>query len=151
MRKYLLHACFLLLPFSLLAQGGNDLDKEGFHQLILQSFDDVFSAGKIDRINAYYADGFLILEDGVIWNRDSVVHALSQMKDRPNFTRKNTIDVRQFERKGATAWGSYFNDAHITLASGRVIHVRWLESAVLIKVKKEWKISVLHSTVVHRK
>jgi ketosteroid isomerase-like protein len=62
--------------------------------------------------------------------------------------RVNTIDFIKVTVKGPVAWVSYHNMADIA-KKGKQRQVRWLESAVLEKTKGEWKVALLHSTVLN--
>ena len=98
---------FLCLAISSPAQD-KTLTKESFQSLLLNSFDDIFSEGKIEKLHDYYSHDFRILENGLVWNEDSVVNVI---KERASSGRKvnrtNSITVIQFEANGNTAWGSY--------------------------------------------
>jgi hypothetical protein len=121
--------------------------KQQFHNLILQTFDDLFSGMKVEKLDNYFTEDFLILEQGVIWNKDTVVNLLQRMlKSDQKRTRINRINVVEFEHKGKTAWGSYWNEADIITNDGPVRKIKWLESAVLVRQKGQWKIKLLHST-----
>ena len=87
---------------------------------------------------------FLLLENGAVWNIDTLVGKLSPLKTL-NFSRKNYIDIIRTDIKGNMAWVAYNNAADMSMG-GQAMHVQWLESAVLVKDKKNWKIQLLHST-----
>jgi hypothetical protein len=145
-----LYLSLLFIIPALFANAQKSLNTNEFQNLILQSFNDIFSAWKLDKIDQYYAKDFQILEDGLIWNKDSLYTYLKRRIDSgKKIERKNKIDVVEFNTVRNTAWGSYYNYAEIKLDDTKVRNVRWLESVVLIKQNGIWKIKLLHSTKIH--
>ena len=144
--------CCLSFTLSANAQNKKDMDSARFGALILQSFDDIFSNWKIEKISEYYADDFTLLENGEVWNKDSVALLLTKrIASGQTIKRVNAINVLQFRIDGGTAWGSYYNDAVISRNGGPERKVRWLESVVLVRQKNGWKIQTLHSTIIPQK
>jgi len=64
-----------------------------------------------------------------------------------SFSRTNHLDFMQTEIKGNTAWSIYYNSADMII-DGLEVHREWLESAVLLKEGKVWKVKLLHSTTL---
>jgi len=93
-------------------------------------------------------DDFLLLEHGEVWNMDTLVSKLSLPKGT-KFNRVNSFKFIETEYKGKWAWVSYHNTADFTV-NDRKRQVNWLESAVLVKEKGEWKIKMLHSTIIEK-
>ncbi|HRG23687.1 MAG TPA: nuclear transport factor 2 family protein [Chitinophagaceae bacterium] len=92
---------------------------------------------------------FIVLENGVIWNLDTLQEKINLSKAIPDFNRVNTIEFTDTRIKGKTAWVSYHNRADY-IRNGKKSYVQWLESAVLVKAGRKWKVQLLHSTVVKR-
>jgi ketosteroid isomerase-like protein len=142
---------FLLSVLSFTAQSQHSLDKEAFHHLLLQSFDDIFSQWKSESIHQYYTADFTILEDGKVWNKDSVTTAINtKIASGQQIKRSNAITVLEFFAEGDLAWGSYYNEATIRINGSPERKVRWLESAVLVKQPNGWRIRLLHSTRIRQ-
>lgn len=95
------------------------------------------------------APSFLLLENGLIWNVDSLLQRINQNKAVKDFKRINTIDFIATKVRNNTAWTTYNNQAEVT-KNGQHSLIKWLETAVLIKEGKAWKIEVLHSTLIKR-
>ena len=87
---------------------------------------------------------FQLLEDGDVWTIDSLIVVLGKV-NKADFSRTNRIDFVKVEQRDNVAWVSYFNYAQIKIGQ-KEFALKWLESAVLLKNKKRWKISLLHST-----
>lgn len=102
------------------------------------------------KLRSYCQPGFELLEHGEVWSIDVLENKL-----KPNvgtgMHRENKFEFIQVKVQGKTAWVSYWNQAHITRTNQPDRHVKWLESAVLVKTSQGWKISLLHSTVVPQK
>lgn len=103
----------------------------------------------LPKLRSYCQTDFVLLEDGQVWTIDTLENRL-----KPNLgtgmKRVNTIDFINVKVKGPVAWVSYRNTADI-VRDGKQRQVRWLESAVLEKTKGEWKLALLHSTVLKPK
>lgn len=121
-------------------------EKQKIHQTIMDFFEG-FSTRDIGTIKKHTTADFLLLEDAMLWNTDTIAHRFHQAKARgDNFTRVNSFDFIKTEIKGQTAWVAYHNTANISGDMPRT--VKWLESAVLMKRGNEWKIEMMHSTPV---
>lgn len=121
-------------------------EKQKIHQTIIDFFEG-FSIRDIGTIKKHTTADFLLLEDAMLWNTDTIAHRFHQAKARGNnFTRVNSFDFIKTEIKGQTAWVAYHNTANIS--GDRPRTVKWLESAVLMKRGNEWKIEMMHSTPV---
>ncbi len=97
-----------------------------------------------DTLNYHSTADFHLLEDGEVWNMDTLVSKIMPRKNA-GIVRVNTFKFLKTEQKGNMAWVSYFNTAEFSKADKRQT-VKWLESAVLLKEKGRWKIQMLHST-----
>ena len=137
-----------LLTLTLATYGQTKSDEQQIKDVIQNSFDDLWSATKLDKISQYYSNDFMLVENGVIWNTDSVLVSLKrrqQRADRPQ--RINKIDVLKVDVDGNHGRVAYFNEATFTFADKPSRTVRWLESAALKKSDSGWRIHLLHSTM----
>jgi hypothetical protein len=134
---------FVLVTISFNSYAQNDKSKAEVNQTLIQLFDGI---AKLDmnKIQQYSTHDVIILEDGAIWNMDSVRNIVNMMKGT-TFSRTNTFDFIQTEVKGNTAWVVYHNTADMTI-NGQAMNIRWMESAVLVKEGNAWKVRLLHST-----
>jgi hypothetical protein len=100
----------------------------------------------LPKLRSHCQADFSLLEDGQVWTIDTLENRL-----KPNIgsglKRVNTIDFINVTVRGPVAWVSYHNTAAI-VRNGNERQIRWLESAVLERQKGEWKLSLLHSTVL---
>jgi len=138
---------FLLLPSSLLAQQVASNDEEKIKNVIIQLFDG-FAQLDNTKITKQTTSDFMLLENGAIWNNDTIVKKITFTKNKyESFSRVNRIEFIRTEIRGNTAWTCFYNEANFRMDS-TTRSVRWLESAILIKQKKEWKVQQFHSTVL---
>lgn len=78
---------------------------------------------------------------------DTLLNKLNPLKLNITFNRINHLNFIQTDVKSNVAWVAYYNTADISV-NGRKRSVNWLESAVLVKDGKAWKVQLLHSTVM---
>jgi hypothetical protein len=101
------------------------------------------------KMRTYLTSDFLLLEDGEVWNADSLSKNFVRFKGT-DFRRKNTFKFIRNEVQGKTATVVYHNRAEV-MVNGKPFVVEWMESALLVKEKNNWKIKMLHSTVIKSK
>ena len=148
--------CLLFFAGTCFGQKRIDLEKQQIKHLISASFDEVFSDLNAKKMDKFYTDDFLLLEDGALWNRDSIANSFDQtinatLKEKIIPRRINTIDFIDIKISNGMAWVVYQNYAvwkHETTIYGKA---HWLESATAIRTKDGWKLQMLHSTYVKSK
>ena len=97
-----------------------------------------------DTLKLYSTSDFHLLEDGHVWNMDSL---LAKVMPRRNskLQRINSFNFIRSEENENTAWVSYYNSAEFRLGDRQQV-VKWLESVILKKINGIWKIQMMHST-----
>lgn len=140
-RVFVLIAALLLVSLYTHAQ-----DEKVKIQSVVINFFDGLSKLNSDEIKANCTADFVLLENGKVWNTDSLINFIAPLKTM-NFKRANTLKFISTDQNNEVAWVSYYNTADITL-NAQQMNLKWLESAVLIKEKDGWKIKLLHSTVI---
>ena len=136
--------CFTILSFG---QSATKTDKSQIKQLIIESFDEIWSKLDSKNIDKYYTKDFLLLENGEIWNNDSIANYLDKaLLEKPIPNRVNSIEVIEIKILNKMAWIAYKNQAVFSFDDKRTKKVYWLESATAILTKKGWKLEMLHST-----
>ncbi|RYZ17860.1 MAG: nuclear transport factor 2 family protein [Chitinophagaceae bacterium] len=113
----------------------------------VRAFFEGFSVRNADSIAATVTPDFVLLEEGAVWNMDTLRSKLAVPPKTP-YTRTNQLEFYRTERQGHMAWVYYDNVAVFT-AGTLSKRVHWLESAVLVQDRSgQWKIRMLHSTPV---
>ncbi|MGA0555663.1 nuclear transport factor 2 family protein [Larkinella sp. VNQ87] len=138
----------LLTTITFPTLGQQNREEEKVKKVIVDAFQAIADID-LPNLRSYCQPDFILLEDGQVWTIDTLENRL-----RPNLgsgmKRVNTIDFIKVTVRGPVAWVSYHNTADIT-RNNKQRQVRWLESAVLEKMKGEWKLALLHSTVLEAK
>jgi hypothetical protein len=97
-----------------------------------------------DTLRFYATPDFQLLENGEVWNLDTLISKVMPRKDS-RIQRVNTFEFIRTEQTGDIAWVTYHNSAEFSLGEKKQT-VKWMESAVLVKDKGRWKLQMLHST-----
>ena len=139
----------LMMLFTTISFGqvSNETDKTRIKNLIIESFDEIWSKLDAKNIDKYYTKDFLLLENGEVWNNDSIKNYLDNaMLRKPNLKRMNTIEVIEIKIANKMAWIAYQNYATFSSDNKIIRKAHWLESATAILTKNGWKLEMLHST-----
>lgn len=128
-------------------QVSNETDKTRIKNLIIESFDEIWSKLDAKNIDKYYTKDFLLLENGEVWNNDSIKNYLDNaMLRKPSLKRMNTIEVIEIKIANKMAWIAYQNYATFSSDNKIIRKAHWLESATAILTENGWKLEMLHST-----
>lgn len=74
-----------------------------------------------------------------------------RMMPKPGSQRSNVFDFRAVEVVGDVAYAHWFLESRMTDEKGVRSERRWLESGVLRRSKRVWKIALVHSTRIDKK
>ena len=139
---------FLLFLISTTLFAQKQTEQQQVQQALLLVFE-AFSEGSVAKMEQALTADVKILETGEVWTLDTVRSYFA--RPRPaDYKRLNTLDFFQTEVEGKMAFVSYHNTAAIH-ANGKDRMVKWLESAVLVKQGKSWRVKMLHSTRLQTK
>ncbi|RZK81244.1 MAG: nuclear transport factor 2 family protein [Pedobacter sp.] len=122
--------------------------KKVVNQVVVDFFDGLAEL-KEEKLKVNTTKDFLLLEDGMVWTVDSLTKGFDGMR-KASIKRVNSFQFIKTDIKGNTAWVSYYNKATITRGDNNRV-IEWLESAVLIREGKDWKINLMHSTPLKKK
>ncbi len=106
---------------------------------------DALSNNDTAGIKLYITADIHFFEYGQIWTTDTIIHKMMLSSGMAGFKRTNKFDFVSTSINGNTAWTTYYLHSEIT-RNGKQEIVNWMETVVLVKEKKQWKINVLHST-----
>jgi len=131
-------------------QVSNETDKTLIGNLVIESFDEIWSKLNSKNIDKYYTKDFLLLENGEVWNNDTIAKYLDRaILRKPNPIRINTIEIIEIKVANGKAWVAYQNHATFSIDNKIVRKAHWLESAVAILTENGWKLEMLHSTRIN--
>lgn len=89
-------------------------------------------------------------EYGQVWTIDTLIQKVLPAKSIPGFKRINKFQFLSTRIHHQTAWVTYYLQSTITRDKIEET-LNWIETVILVKGKKEWKIEVLHSTRLNKK
>lgn len=90
-----------------------------------------------------------LFEYGQVWNIDTLILKAITQNQSVDFKRTNSFKFMNTAADKNTAWVNYRLQSAIN-RDGKQSIVQWLETVVLVKEKKRWKIKHLHSTLIKR-
>ena len=90
-----------------------------------------------------------LYEYGQVWNIDTLILKAITQNQSVDFKRTNSFKFMNTAADKNTAWVNYRLQSAIN-RDGKQSIVQWLETVVLVKEKKRWKIKHLHSTLIKR-
>ena len=88
-------------------------------------------------------------EYGKTWSVDTLIRLAITKNKAADFKRVNKLDFINTTVSENAAWTTYNLHSEIT-RNGKTESVHWLETVILVRHEKKWKISVLHSSLVKR-
>jgi hypothetical protein len=88
-------------------------------------------------------------EYGQVWNIDSLIYKAITLNSAIDFNRTNKFEFLKTETAKNAAWVTYRLYSDI-LKDGKKTLIEWVETVVLTKQNKQWKVAHLHSTLVKR-
>ncbi len=97
----------------------------------------------------YCADDIVLIEYGSIWNADTLIQKAITLNTAPDFKRTNTLEFISTNVKGRVAWAMYNLHSEIT-RNEKLSTLHWVETVFAVRKGKDWKIKVLHSTLIKR-
>jgi ketosteroid isomerase-like protein len=147
-RNILLNLLLILQFFTAEAQARWTKKEQKVQQVVTEMFQ-ALADRDFGKLKANCTADIIVLENGVVWNLDTLQEKINLSKAIPDFNRVNTIEFADTRIKGKTAWVSYYNRADY-IRNGKKSYVQWLESVVLVKMGRKWRVQLLHSTVVKR-
>ena len=123
-------------------------DQQEVNQTVINFFEAISNRNSADLKDNCTVD-ILLLENGSIWNADTLILKAITLNTATDFKRINTFDFINTTVADNTAWVTYNLSSEIT-RNGKQSTVQWMETVIVIKEKQKWKIKVLHSTLIKR-
>jgi len=117
---------------------------------VRQTVSDYYAAfGGLDqqKYRALVTEDYLLLENGELLDIEGDVAGMPSPETHPR--RKDVFDFRSVKIQGDVAYAVYFLSSDITDDKGARSR-RWLESAILRRSGKDWRMALLHSTRIDK-
>lgn len=100
-------------------------------------------------LKSFCTHDITLYEYGQVWNLDTLIRKAITMNQSADFKRSNTFAFLSTTTGNNLAWVTYRLNSAIT-RDGKQTTAEWLETVVLAKEKKQWKVKHLHSTLLKR-
>jgi ketosteroid isomerase-like protein len=143
MRKIYLLFIGMLLSAMLHAQNVAR-EVRAVQQSIEKMFDALTNADTA-ALKLYCTGDVKFYEYGQIWTIDTLIQKVMQANSIPDFKRTNSFEFVSTSISKKTAWVTYYLQSIIS-RNGKEEIIKWMETVILLKEKKQWRINVLHST-----
>jgi len=142
----------LFIAFSLsamlMAQEPLTTSQQQVQQTVINMFGALSNRDSVS-LKSYCTSDVTLYEYGQVWNMDTLILKAITQNQAAGFKRSNHFDFINTQVKKNTAWVSYHLRSEYT-RYGNQGSAYWIETVVLVKEKKRWKIEVLHSTLIKR-
>ena len=148
MKKTIILLITLVFTGQLCAQEQLTRNQQAVQQSIIKLFDALSNRDSVSLKN-YCTSDITLYEYGQVWNIDTLILKAISQNQSADFKRTNTFDFINTIADKTTAWVTYRLQSAIT-RDGKQATVQWLETVVLIRAKKQWRVKHLHSTLTKR-
>ena len=148
MKKTIISLIFFLFSTLLYAQKQLSKTEQSVQQTVVKLFEALSNRDSVSLKNYSTAD-ITLYEYGQIWNVDTLIMKAVTLNQAADFKRTNTFDFTNTTTDKTMAWVTYRLQSAIT-RDRKQSTVQWLETVVLAKEKKQWKVKHLHSTLIKR-
>ena len=142
----------LLIAFSIsaimMAQEQLSTSQQEVQQTVIKMFDALSNRDSIS-LKLYCTADITLYEYGQVWNIDTLILKAITLNQSTDFRRTNSFDFINTATDKNIAWATYHLNSSIT-RDGKQATIQWLETIVLVKEGKLWKVKHLHSTLSKR-
>lgn len=138
-----------ILPIGLLhAQDQFSKTQQTVQQTVIKMFEALSNRDSVS-LKTYCTADITLYEYGQVWNIDTLILKAIIQNQSANFKRTNSFDFINTTVDKTMAWVTYRLQS-IVIREGKETTVQWLETVILVKGKKRWKVKHLHSTLIKR-
>ena len=138
-----------LVSISIVHAQKNLTDKQlSVKQAISKVFDALSNRDSIS-LKKYCTSDVSFFEYGQIWTLDTMILKAIKRNTAKDFKRVNTLEFINTSVDVNSAWAAYNLHSEF-VREGKQSTAHWLETVVLVREKKKWKLKLLHSTSIKR-
>lgn len=148
MKNIFLVVLLLINQFVVHAQSNLYRRQQTVQQVVIKMFD-ALSNGDSVALKTYSAADITLFEYGQIWNIDTLILKAITQNQSADFKRNNSFEFINTTLDKSTAYVTYRLQS-VIFKDGKQSTVQWLETVILVKEKKRWKVKHLHSTFIKR-
>jgi SnoaL-like domain len=146
-KKYLALIAVILFSTILQAQESTT-NHQKIQKAIVRMFDALSKKDSIS-LKANCTTNVTFYEYGQVWNIDSLIYKAITLNSAIDFNRTNKFEFLKTKTAKKAAWVTYRLYSDI-LKDGKKTLIEWVETVVLTKQNKQWKVAHLHSTLVKK-
>ena len=140
----------LVITFSIsaimMAQEQLSTSQQEVQQTVIKMFDALSNRDSVSLKNYCSAD-ITLYEYGQVWNMDTLILKAITLNQSADFKRTNSFEFINTTADENMGWVTYRLQSIIT-RDGKEATAQWLETVVLVKEKRQWKVKHLHSTLL---
>ncbi len=133
----------------LTAQPEQTRDQQEVLQTIVKMFE-ALSIRDTVALNMHCTNYVTFYEYGQVWNIDTLIRRGITLNQAADFKRTNSFSFIYTESNKSTAWATYRLNS-VLVVDGKHIVVDWLETVLLMRERRLWKVKHLHSILVSRR
>jgi len=148
MKKTTLLLIATVLAGLLHAQNQLSKNQKAIQQAVILLFDALSNRDSV-RLKAYSTTDITLYEYGQVWNMDTLILKAITLNQATDFKRTNSFEFINTTADKNIAWVTYRLQS-VIIKDGKEATVQWLETVVLVKERKQWKVKHLHSTLIKR-
>jgi len=130
------------------AQQSLTKDQQEVQQTVIKFFESLSNRDSVS-LKSYSATDISLIEYGQIWTLDTLIRRAIRLNTASDFKRVNLLEFINSAVDKNTAWATYNLHSKI-IRGGKQVSIHWLESVIMVREKKKWRIKVLHSTMIKR-
>ncbi|HYK43662.1 MAG TPA: hypothetical protein VEV83_00740, partial [Parafilimonas sp.] len=105
-RKPILLICLIVGSFACRAQEKPLSENDKIQNVVINMFQQLADRDA-EKLKIYCTADIMVLENGSVWNFDTLLQKINQNKMISDFKRINRIDFIKTESKGSISWTSY--------------------------------------------
>lgn len=148
MKKIILSVIVLSFSIVLQAQQLLTKDQKKVQETVVKFFEVLSNRDSIS-LKSYATPDVSFYEYGEIWLIDTLIRKGITMNKAADFKRTNTFNFINTKTNKTMAWVTYRLSSEI-FKDGKQVKIQWLETVILLKKKRIWRIKLLHSTLIKR-
>jgi hypothetical protein len=141
-----LHSCAQLVPYK--QEDKLTTNQQAAQQTVIKFFDALSNRDSVSLKNYSTAD-ITLYEYGQVWNLDTLILKAIILNQSADFKRTNNFEFINTTADKSTAWVTYRLQS-VIIKDGKQATTLWLETVVVVRERKQWKVKHLHSTLIKR-
>jgi ketosteroid isomerase-like protein len=135
-------------PLWLFAQNKSKQDEQQAQHTVVQFFE-ALSGRDSTTMRSLCTNDAVLFEYGANWSLDTLIDRVIIKNQAKDLVRTDSLAFVNTKIHENTAWTTYNLYSFIN-SNGRQRRLHWIETVVLVRMQKRWKIVLLHSALQSR-